>query len=196
MSVIFCVAAGKTLQIFNIEMKSKMKAHTMTEEVVFWKWINTNTIALSTEGACYHWSMDGTTRVPPSQFRLHVLQKKTNLCGLGFSVCMNVYYRCCALGDSQPQKMFDRHSSLAGCQIINYRTDAAQKWLLLIGISAQQNRVVGAMQLYSVERKVSQPIEGHAAAFAQFKMPGNQAESTLFCFAVRGAQGGKVGCFL
>ena len=63
-------------------------------------------------------------------------------------------------GDSQPQKMFDRHSNLAGCQIINYRTDDAQKWLLLIGISAQQNRVVGAMQLYSVERKVSQPIEG------------------------------------
>jgi clathrin heavy chain len=79
--------------------------------------------------------------------------------------------------------VFDRHSSLAGCQIINYRTDAAQKWLLLIGISAQQNRV---------ERKVSQPIEGHAAAFAQFKMPGNQSPSTLFCFAVRGAQGGKV----
>jgi len=33
--------------------------------------------------------------------------------------------------------MFDRHSSLAGCQIINYRTDAKQQWLLLIGISAQ-----------------------------------------------------------
>ena len=43
------------------------------------------------------------------------------------------------LGESQPQKVFDRHSSLAGCQIINYRTDAAQKWLLLIGISAQVN---------------------------------------------------------
>lgn len=41
------------------------------------------------------------------------------------------------LGDSQPQKVFDRHSSLAGCQIINYRTDAKQQWLLLIGISAQ-----------------------------------------------------------
>jgi hypothetical protein len=58
----------------------------------------------------------------------------------------------------------------------------------------QQNRVVGAMQLYSVERKVSQPIEGHAAAFGVFKMIGNQSESTLFCFAVRGAQGGKVSC--
>lgn len=56
----------------------------------------------------------------------------------------------------------------------------------------QQNRVVGAMQLYSTERKVSQPIEGHAAAFMQFKVEGNAQESTLFSFAVRGAQGGKV----
>ena len=48
------------------------------------------------------------------------------------------------------------------------------------------------MQLYSVERKVSQPIEGHAAAFTQFKVEGNPHESTLFSFAVRGPQGGKV----
>lgn len=33
--------------------------------------------------------------------------------------------------------MFDRHSTLNGCQIINYRTDHKQQWLLLIGISAQ-----------------------------------------------------------
>lgn len=90
--------AAKTLQIFNIEMKSKMKAHTMTEEVMFWKWISVNTIALVTETAVYHWSMEG---------------------------------------DSQPTKVFDRHASLSGCQIINYRTDEQQKWLLLIGISAQ-----------------------------------------------------------
>ncbi len=80
-------------------------------------------------------------------------------------------------------------------EIISFlRTDASQNWLLLIGISApaEQNRVVGAMQLYSVERKVSQPIEGHAAAFVQFKMEGNPHESTLFCFAVRSASGGKL----
>lgn len=88
--------------------------------------------------------------------------------------------------------MFDRHSSLSGCQIINYRADKALKWLLLVGISAQQHRVAGHMQLYSVERQVSQPIEGHAAAFGQFKMPGNSEESTLFTFAVRTQQGGKV----
>lgn len=79
-------------------MKSKMKAHTMTDDVTFWKWISLNTVAIVTDNAVYHWSMEG---------------------------------------DSQPVKVFDRHSSLAGCQIINYRTDAKQKWLLLIGISAQ-----------------------------------------------------------
>uniref|UniRef100_A0A672KGV9 Clathrin heavy chain n=1 Tax=Sinocyclocheilus grahami TaxID=75366 RepID=A0A672KGV9_SINGR len=152
-SKVIALKAAKTLQIFNIEMKSKMKAHTMTDDVTFWKWISLNSLALVTDNAVYHWSMEG---------------------------------------DSQPVKVFDRHSSLAGCQIINYRTDAKQKWLLLIGISAQQNRVVGAMQLYSVDRKVSQPIEGHAAAFGQFKMEGNAEESTLFCFAVRGQAGGKL----
>ncbi|KAL4712419.1 hypothetical protein ACJJTC_001580 [Scirpophaga incertulas] len=147
------VEAQKTLQIFNIEMKSKMKAHTMTEDVVFWKWISLNTLALVTKMSVYHWSMEG---------------------------------------DSTPVKMFDRHASLADCQIINYRTDPKQQWLLLVGISAQQNRVVGAMQLYSVERKCSQPIEGHAASFATFKAEGNAEPSTLFCFAVRTAQGGKL----
>ncbi|KAB0791804.1 hypothetical protein PPYR_03604 [Photinus pyralis] len=147
------IEAQKTLQIFNIEMKSKMKAHTMTEDVVFWKWISLNTLALVTEASVFHWSMEG---------------------------------------DSTPVKMFDRHSSLNGCQIINYRTDPKQNWLLLVGISAQQSRVVGAMQLYSVERKCSQPIEGHAASFATFKQEGNPEPSTLFCFAVRSMQGGKL----
>ena len=51
----------------------------------------------------------------------------------------------------------------------------------LWAFSPQQNRVVGAMQLYSVDRKVSQPIEGHAAAFGEFKVEGNTKLSTLFC---------------
>ncbi|EMP40258.1 Clathrin heavy chain 1 [Chelonia mydas] len=43
-----------------------------------------------------------------------------------------------------------------------------------------------------VDRKVSQPIEGHAAAFAEFKIEGNSKPSTLFCFAVRSPAGGKL----
>lgn len=152
-SKVIALKAAKTLQIFNIEMKSKMKAHTMPEEVVFWKWINVNTIALVTDAAVYHWSMEG---------------------------------------ESQPLKVFDRHASLAGCQIINYRTDHQLKWLVLVGIIAKENRVVGAMQLYSVERKVSQPIEGHVAAFTQFKCEDNSEPSTLFCFANRSPTEGKL----
>ena len=150
---VIALKAGKTLQVYNIEMKTKMKTHTMADDVVFFKWINVNTVVLVTESAVYHWSMN-----------------------------------C----DFPPQKMFDRHSSLSGCQIINYRTDAKLEWLLLMGISVRQSRVVGAMQLYSVGRKGSQPIEGHAAAFASFLIEGNTEPSTLFCFAVRSVQGGKL----
>lgn len=55
----FPFLAGRTLQIFNIEMKSKMKAHTMVEDVTFWKWINVNTVALVTDTAVFHWGMEG-----------------------------------------------------------------------------------------------------------------------------------------
>lgn len=51
----------------------------------------------------------------------------------------------------------------------------------------QNNRVIGSMQLYSVERRVSQPIEGHAAAFATFKVESNPEPSNIFTFAVRPA---------
>ena len=59
------LTAGKTLQIFNFEMKSRMKAHTMNEDVTFWKWISVNTVALVTETAVYHWSMEGKSAKPP-----------------------------------------------------------------------------------------------------------------------------------
>ena len=81
-SKVIALKAAKTLQIFNIEMKSKMKAHVMNEDVIFWKWISLNTIALVTEASVFHWSMDG---------------------------------------DSSPQKIFDRHSSLAGKLFIFFR---------------------------------------------------------------------------
>ena len=62
---VFCVCgvAGKTLQIFNVEMMSEVKAHTMTEDVQFWKWITVNTVVLATDSAVYHWSMEGSPHV-------------------------------------------------------------------------------------------------------------------------------------
>ncbi|KAG0326315.1 hypothetical protein BGZ99_009753 [Dissophora globulifera] len=150
---VIALKAGRQLQIFNLEMKSKVKSHLMHEDVEFWKWISLKSLALVTGTSVYHWSMEG---------------------------------------DSQPTKVFDRHASLSGNQIINYRVNSDEKWMLLVGISSQGGRVVGAMQLYSKDRGVSQPIEGHAAAFADLKLDGGNSPTKLFAFAVRSATGAKL----
>ncbi|KAB2037466.1 hypothetical protein E1A91_D03G079600v1 [Gossypium mustelinum] len=46
------------LQIFNIEMKAKMKSHQMPEQVVFWKWISPKMLGLVTQTSVYHWSIE------------------------------------------------------------------------------------------------------------------------------------------
>lgn len=153
------LAAARTLQLFNIETKQKMKSHVNNEDIVFWKWVSENTIGIVTETAVYHWSVLDAT--------------------------------------APPQKVFDRHASLLGAQIINYRTTPDEKWLVLVGISGNPSspsafKVKGAMQLYSRDRGVSQPIEGHAAAFAEMKLDGNAHPTKLFTFSVRTSTGAKV----
>ena len=53
-------------------MKSRMKAHQMVDDVIFWKWINLNTVALVTETAVFHWSMEGKASYTTIQF-VHIL---------------------------------------------------------------------------------------------------------------------------
>src|SRR6202451_734175 len=153
-SKIIALKAQRQLQIFNLELKSKLKSHVMNEDVTFWKWINEKTIGLVTETSVYHWSIDSDA--------------------------------------SAPQKIFERNTSLQGAQIISYKVNSEDKWMALIGISQQGGRVVGNMQLYSKDRSVSQPIEGHAAAFAELQLEGAPSKTKLFTFAVRNATGAKV----
>jgi len=152
-SKIIALKAQRTLQIFNLELKSKLKSHVMNEDVTFWKWINETTIGLITETSVFHWCIDSDA--------------------------------------TAPQKMFERHTSLQGAQIISYKVNSEDKWMALIGISQQAGRVVGNMQLYSKDRSVSQPIEGHAAAFAEIQLEGSPSKTKLFTFAVRNATGAK-----
>lgn len=46
-------AAQRQLQIFNIELKQKVKSHLMIEDVVFWKWISNTTLGIVTDTAVY-----------------------------------------------------------------------------------------------------------------------------------------------
>jgi len=153
-SKIIALKAQRQLQIFNLELKSKIKSHVMNEDVTFWKWVNEKTIGLVTESSVYHWSIESDV--------------------------------------AAPVKIFERNSSLAGSQIISYKVNSEDKWMSLIGISQQGGRVVGNMQLYSKDRAVSQPIEGHASAFAEIQLEGAPTKTKLFTFAVRNATGAKV----
>ena len=49
--------AGDSLQIFNLEAKSKMKSFQITQPVVFWKWITPSKLGLVTATSVYHWDM-------------------------------------------------------------------------------------------------------------------------------------------
>ncbi|KAL7419060.1 Clathrin heavy chain [Cryptotrichosporon argae] len=160
---IIALKAGRQLQVFNLATKQKLGSHLMNEDVTFWTWINPSTLGLVTDREVQHWK---------------VIE-----------------------GQQAPAKVFDRHASLANNQIINYRASDDGQWLVVVGISSNPLagqpgqtafKIKGSMQLYSVERGVSQPIEGHAAAFTQVKLDGASSPSKLFSFAVRTGTGAKL----
>jgi len=64
-----------------------------------------------------------------------VFWKWINLKTLGLVTSQSVYHWSME-GDSPPVKVFDRHNSLANSQIINYRVNADEMWMVLVGISA------------------------------------------------------------
>lgn len=145
-SSILAIRSGQTMQIFNLELKAKMSSFSMSESVVFWKWINQMHLAIVTPNSVYHWK--------------------------------------CVEADSKPVKVFDRHPSLPpSMQVINYQVSDDMKWCLLGGIAAGENNSInGNMQLYSVDKKVSQPLQGHAAAFGTMKLAGREDPASVLVF--------------
>jgi len=112
-----------------------------------------------------------------------VFWKWVNATTLGMVSATSVYHYSIS-GQDGPTKMFDRHATLgANTQIINYRVSPDGKWCILGGISAGQGgNVNGNMQLYNVERKLSQPLEGHAAGFATINIRGRADPAMLLVF--------------
>ena len=87
-------------------------------------------------------------------------------------------------GTSEPVKVLDRHASLGeGTQVINYQVSPDEKWCLLMGISQAAGGVIqGNMQLYSVEKKVSQTLQGHAGCFHSMAVPGRSDPAQVLIF--------------
>lgn len=55
---------GDSLQIFNLDTKSKMKSFQITQPVVFWKWITASKLGLVTATSVYHWDMNVRLQTP------------------------------------------------------------------------------------------------------------------------------------
>ncbi|KAF2857775.1 clathrin heavy chain [Piedraia hortae CBS 480.64] len=94
-----------------------------------------------------------------------------------------------------PSRVFERNQKLNGCQIIDYRVSEDEKWMVVVGISQQQGRVVGASQLHSVERGMGQPLDGSAVAFGTLRLDDAKTDTKIFAFANRSPTDAKLHIF-
>jgi len=63
--VIALKAQSRTIQIFDLGAKQKLKSASMNEDVVFWKWYSETSLGLVTDTAVYHWNVFDTTQASP-----------------------------------------------------------------------------------------------------------------------------------
>ncbi|KAI1382048.1 clathrin heavy chain [Hypoxylon crocopeplum] len=77
-------AQSRTLQIFDLEKKAKMKSATINEDIVFWKWVSESTLGLVTETAVFHWDIYDSSQAAP----VEVFKRNANLTG-----CQIINYR-------------------------------------------------------------------------------------------------------
>lgn len=130
---------GCTVQIFNLDSKEKLGAFLFPESVVFWRWLTPRILAIVGDKGIYHWTVE-----PGSS-------------------------------NSIPVRIFERAGTLAeqSTQIVGYQTDSGQRWCLLMGLCPVTNEstgsisVRGQLQLFSVEKRQQQLIEGFSGNFGE-----------------------------
>ncbi|TID31065.1 hypothetical protein CANINC_000309 [Pichia inconspicua] len=92
--------------------------------------------------------------------------------------------------DAGPVLLTSRHVSLNDCQITQFSASSKLNWFAIGGIAQENGRIVGHIQLFSKDRNISQPIEGHVCTFTNLKLQGSAIDTELFAFAVRNETGG------
>ncbi|KAJ6350385.1 hypothetical protein OIU78_006534 [Salix suchowensis] len=178
------------LQIFNIEMKAKMKSYQMPEQIVFWKWITPKMLGLVTQTSVYHWSIEGDSE-PVKMFERTANLQSNQI----------INYKCdpsvkwlvlIGIAPGSPEEGLLMWSlfniELGGVGLANIVTSP----LVGVFVVLRQQLVKGNMQLFSVDQQCSQALEAHAASFAHFKVPGNENPSTLISFASKSFNAGQV----
>jgi clathrin heavy chain len=87
--VIALKAQARTLQIFDLAQKAKLKSTTMNEDIVFWKWFSDTSLGLVTDTTVYHWDVFDPNQAAP----VEVFKRNQNLAvcavGAGSNLCAN-----------------------------------------------------------------------------------------------------------
>lgn len=60
-------AQGRTVQVVNLDSKKRLQHTVMTEDIVFWKWLNDSTLGLVTDRSVYTWDVFDTSQVSPTK---------------------------------------------------------------------------------------------------------------------------------
>ncbi|KAK6591199.1 clathrin heavy chain [Cryptosporidium xiaoi] len=147
--------SGCTLQIFNLDTKEKLGAFVIPESIVYWRWLSPKILAIIGDKGVYHWTIE-----------------------LGVS-------------NTIPIKIFERAGKLSSgsTQIVGYQTDSAQRWCLLMGLcpvtceTTGNITVQGQLQLFSVEKRQQQLIEGFSGNFGELIIDDFQnTPASIVCF--------------
>jgi clathrin heavy chain len=64
-NIIALRAQGRTIQIFDLSAKQKLKSAVMNEDVVYWKWFSETSLGLVTDASVYHWDVFDPTQNSP-----------------------------------------------------------------------------------------------------------------------------------
>lgn len=68
-NVIALKAQSRTIQIFDLQAKQKLKSALMSEDVVYWKWYSETSLGLVTDTSVWHWDVfDPNQPNPVKQF--------------------------------------------------------------------------------------------------------------------------------
>jgi clathrin heavy chain len=84
--IIALKAQQRTLQIFDLGAKAKLKSTTMNEDVVFWKWFSETELGLVTDAAIYHWNVFDPAATTPHK----ITDRQSNL-SVRASLTLNMY---------------------------------------------------------------------------------------------------------
>lgn len=72
---------------------------------------------------------------------------------------------------------------------MSYGVDSSEKWCYLVGLySTEQKQIQGQMQLFFVDKRQQQLLEGYAGCFTDIPVTDNSTyKNSLFCFCEKKA---------